>query len=102
MYRASDEVDNEEWLERLEEAADRLGLGTEARSMARDLFLSRLPDAERSKPATLATALYVGALVAGEEQSQGAVADAVGVSRLSVQQHWKELLEAVGLDAPEW
>lgn len=102
MYRASDRVDNQEYLDELQEAADRLNLGTDARSRAADVFLSNLPDESRSKRATLASALYVGTLVAGEQRSQTAVADAVGVSRLSVQQHWKELLETVGLDAPDW
>ena len=102
MYRASDEVANEAHLEALQEAADRLGLGTDARSRAADLFLSTLPESDRSKQATLAAALYVGALVAGDQRSQGDVAEAVGVSRLSVQQHWKELLDAAGLDAPDW
>ena len=102
MYRASDERDNEEHLEQLQEAADRLDLGTEARSRATDVFLSNLPDGDRSKRATMAASLYVGALVAGQQRSQGSVADAVGVSRLSVQQNWKDLLEASGLDAPSW
>jgi transcription initiation factor TFIIIB Brf1 subunit/transcription initiation factor TFIIB len=102
VYRASDEVANEEWLAELDQAADRLDLGAQARSRAADLFLSALPDAERSKRATLATSLYVGALVAGDQRPQGAVADAVGVSRLTVQQQWKEMLERVGLDAPDW
>jgi hypothetical protein len=102
VYRASDQVENEAWLRRLDEAADRLDLGTEARSCAVDVFLTTLPDEDRSKEATLAAALYVGTLVAGEQRSQTAVADAVGVSRLSVQQHWKNLLEACGFDAPGW
>jgi transcription initiation factor TFIIIB Brf1 subunit/transcription initiation factor TFIIB len=102
VYRASDQVDNEEYIEELQAAADRLDLGTDTRSRATDVFLSNLPDEGRSKRATLAASLYVGALVAGEERSQSAVAEAVGVSRLSVQQHWKELVESVGLDAPDW
>lgn len=102
MYRASDEREHADWLAQLEQAADRLGLGTEARSRARDVFLSTVPDEERSKQATLAASLYVGALVAGEQQSQQSVADAVGVSRLSVQNHWKEQLEAAGLEPPDW
>jgi len=102
VYRASDELDNEQFLDRLSEAADRLDLGTTARSRATDVFLSNLPDSDRSKEATLAASLYVGALLAGEQRSQGSVADAVGVSRLSVQQNWKELLEESGLDAPDW
>ena len=102
MYRASDERDNEQWLADLNEAADRLGFSTEARSRAADVFLSALPESDRSKRATLAAALYVGGLVAGEQRSQRTVADAVDVSRLSVQQRWKEVLDAAGLDPPGW
>jgi transcription initiation factor TFIIIB Brf1 subunit/transcription initiation factor TFIIB len=102
MYRARDERDNAEWLADLETAADRLELGTEARSCARDAFLSGVPESDRSKPAAMAAALYVGGLVTGDQRSQGSVADAVGVSRLAVQQRWKGLLEGAGLDAPEW
>jgi transcription initiation factor TFIIIB Brf1 subunit/transcription initiation factor TFIIB len=102
VYRASDEREHREWLEELEVAADRLGLGTDARSRAADVFLSSVPDEDRSKRATLAASLYVGALVAGEQRSQASVAEAAGVSRLTVQQRWKELLEAAGLDPPGW
>ena len=102
MYRASDELDNAEWLQDLETAADRLGLSTAARSRARDVFLSTVPEEERSKRTTLAASLYVGSLVAGDQRSQGEVADAVGVSRIAVQKRWKEQLEAAGLDAPDW
>jgi transcription initiation factor TFIIIB Brf1 subunit/transcription initiation factor TFIIB len=102
VYRARDEVDNAEWLADLEEAADRLDLDTEARSRAQDIFLTTVPESDRSKPANLAAALYVGALTAGSERSQGDVAEAVGVSRLAVQQRWKDQLEAAGLDAPDW
>jgi Transcription initiation factor TFIIIB, Brf1 subunit/Transcription initiation factor TFIIB len=102
MYRARDERDNAEWLADLEAAADRLDFGTDARSCARDVFLTGIPEQDRSKPAAIAAALYVGALVAGDQRSQGTVADAVGVSRLAVQQRWKGLLDAAGLDAPEW
>jgi transcription initiation factor TFIIIB Brf1 subunit/transcription initiation factor TFIIB len=102
MYRASDQVDNEEYIEELQTAADRLDLTTDARSRAVDVFLSNVPEESRSKRATLASSLYVGALVAGDQRSQNDVAEAVGVSRLSVQQHWKDLIESVGLDAPDW
>jgi transcription initiation factor TFIIIB Brf1 subunit/transcription initiation factor TFIIB len=102
MYRARDEVANEEWLADLERAADRLELGTEARSWAGDLFLSALPADDRSKPAVLAASLYAGGLVGGDRRSQQSVADAVGVSRLSVQQRWKELLRDAGLEPPGW
>ena len=102
MYRARDRVDNEEWVTRLTRAADGLGLGSEARSNAVDLFLSNAPDEERSKPAVAAASLYAGALIAGEERSQGSVATAMDVTRLSVQGRWKALLEESGFRPPEW
>src|SRR6056297_2982162 len=102
MYRASDRVEHDEWLGEIEVAAETLDLGTEARSHAVDLFLSTIPDEERSKRATMAASIYVGALVAGEERSQTTVAEAAGVSRLTIQQRWKDLIERVGLDAPDW
>lgn len=102
MYRASDELQNADWLDALETAADRLELETAARSTARDVFLSTVPESERSKRAKLAASIYVGSLIAGDQRSQTAVADAVGVSRLSVQQHWKDQLAETGLDPPDW
>ncbi|GGN87489.1 MULTISPECIES: transcription initiation factor IIB family protein [Haloarcula] len=102
MYRASDRVEQDAWLSEIETAAETLDLGTQARSHAVDLFLSTLPDDDRSKRATMAASVYVGALVAGEERSQSAVADATDVSRLTIQQRWKDLLEYAGLEAPDW
>jgi transcription initiation factor TFIIIB Brf1 subunit/transcription initiation factor TFIIB len=102
MYRARDRIDNEEWVARLTRAADGLDLGSEARSNAVDLFLSNVPDEERSKPAVAAASLYAGALIAGEERSQSAVAAAMDVTRLSVQGRWKALLEESGFRPPEW
>ena len=102
MYRASDEVANAEWLAALEGAADRLDLPSETRTRAADLFLSTVPEGERSKRPALAAALYVATLATGEGRSQGDVADAVGVSRLSVQQRWKELMAEAGLEPPSW
>ncbi|MFD1634453.1 transcription initiation factor IIB family protein [Haloplanus ruber] len=102
MYRARDRVDNEEWVARLTRAADGLDLGSEARSNAVDLFLSNVPDEDRSKPAVAAASLYAGALIAGEERSQRAVAAAMDVTRLSVQGRWKELLSDSGFRPPEW
>lgn len=102
MYRARDAVENEEWVAAVEEAGERLDLGTEARSRAVDLFLSNVPPEDRSKQAVMAASVYVGALTTGEQRSQSAVADATGVSRLTIQQRWKDLLESAGLDAPEW
>jgi transcription initiation factor TFIIIB Brf1 subunit/transcription initiation factor TFIIB len=102
MYRARDRVDNEEWVRRLRRAADDLGLGSTAQSNAVDLFLSDVPEDDRSKPAAAAASLYAGALVAGEERSQGAVAAAMDVTRLSVQTRWKERLSDAGFRPPEW
>lgn len=102
MYSARDRVDNEEWLAELQRAADALELGPEARSVAEDLYLSSVPEQDRSKRAAVAASLYAASLVAGEGRSQGAVADATGVSRLTVQSRWKGLLEDAGLDAPGW
>ncbi len=102
MYRAGDRVDNEEWLAELQAAADRLDLEGEARTYAEDLFLTSVPDSDRSKRARLAASLYAGALVAGDRRSQGAVAEAAGVSRITVQQRWKDLLERAGLEPPSW
>ena len=102
MYSARDRVDNAEWVTRIERAADRLDLGSEPRSVATDLFLSEIPDEERSKGAIAAASLYAGTLIAGEERSQSQVADAMDVSRLSVQQHWKPILESAGFRSPSW
>jgi transcription initiation factor TFIIIB Brf1 subunit/transcription initiation factor TFIIB len=102
MYRARDRVANEEWLSRIDRGADRLGLGSEARSFAADMFLSEVPDDDRSKRAIAAASLYAGALIAGEQCSQSRVADAMDVTRLSVQQHWKSALESAGFRPPSW
>ncbi|WP_435194768.1 transcription initiation factor IIB family protein [Natronomonas sp. EA1] len=102
MYRASDEVANEAWLAALDEAADRLDLPAPVRSRAADLFLSTVPEGDRSKKPALAAALYVATLTEGDRRSQGDVADAVGVSRLSVQQRWKDLMREAGLEPPSW
>lgn len=102
MYRARDEVENAAWLEELEEAVTHLGLGDDARSYAMDLFLSTNPPADRSKRPVLAASLYAGSLIAGDERSQTRVAEEFGVSRLSIQQHWKDLLKSAGFTVPDW
>jgi transcription initiation factor TFIIIB Brf1 subunit/transcription initiation factor TFIIB len=102
MYRASDRVQHEQWVAEIEDASDRLGLGTQARSNATDLFLAHVPESERSKKAVAAASVYAGALIAGEERSQSAVADAMDVTRLSVQSRWKDLLEDSGFRPPTW
>jgi len=107
VYRARDHVENERWLAELQQVADRLGLETAARSRATDLYLSTVTewddDADgASKRAVLAASLYAGSLIEGDQRSQSAVADAAGVSRLTVQQRWKELLERAGLEPPSW
>ncbi|RKD97889.1 cyclin family protein [Halopiger aswanensis] len=102
MHSARDRIEYEPWLEELEQVAERLELSTEARSCAVDLFLADVPDDDRSKRAMLAASIYAGSLVAGDGRTQGAVADAADVSRLSIQQHWKDRLETAGLEPPGW
>jgi transcription initiation factor TFIIIB Brf1 subunit/transcription initiation factor TFIIB len=102
MYSARDQVEEAPQLDRLEAAADALDLSEEARSVATDLYLSAVPDADRSKPAGIAAALYAGALIAGDGRPQTDVADAVGVNRLVVQARWKALLESAGFEPPDW
>ena len=102
MYSARDQFEEAPRLALLEEAAADLDLSDEARSAATDLYLSAVPEAERSKPAGVAAALSAGALIAGDGRTQTAVADAVGVSRLVVQSRWKDLLEAAGFEPPDW
>lgn len=102
MYPARDRIEHEAWLDRIEAAAAGLGLGDEARANAVDLFLSDVPDDDRSKPAAAAASLYAGALLAGEQRSQGAVAGAMDVSRPSVQHRWKGRLADAGFDVPDW
>jgi transcription initiation factor TFIIIB Brf1 subunit/transcription initiation factor TFIIB len=102
VYSARDRIEHAAHVDRIEAGAETLGLGSEARSNAVDLFLSNVPERERSRPPVAAAALYVGALIAGEERSQAAVAEAMSVSRLSVQSRWKGLLADAGFDAPDW
>jgi transcription initiation factor TFIIIB Brf1 subunit/transcription initiation factor TFIIB len=102
VYRARDQVANERWLADLRDAADLLDLSAEARERAIDLFLSAVPSEDRSKRAVLAASLYAGALIAGDRRSQNAVADAAGVSRLTIQKRWKPLLKEAGLEPPTW
>ncbi|WP_049970294.1 transcription initiation factor IIB family protein [Haladaptatus cibarius] len=106
MYRARDQVENEAWLAELQQAADRLELETGARSRAADLFLTTISDVDnpedRSKRAVAAASLYAGSLIEGDQRSQQAVADAVGVARLTIQQRWKTILETAGLQPPSW
>jgi transcription initiation factor TFIIIB Brf1 subunit/transcription initiation factor TFIIB len=102
VYTAREQVDNDRWLRELERAADRLEVSAGVRSRAMDLFLSHVPESERSKRAVLAASLYVATLAEGERRSQGAVADAMDVARLTIQQRWKPLLADAGLEPPEW
>ena len=106
VYRARDQVENEEWLARLQQAADRLDLDTASRSRAADLFLTTVAETkateDRSKRAVAAASLYAGSLIEGDQRSQQAVADAVGVARLTIQQRWKSILEEAGLEPPSW
>lgn len=102
MYRASDRVDNAAWLDRLDDACATLDFDEEVFTTATDLFLSQAPDSEQGKRVTAAASLYAAALIRGQERPQSAVADAMGVSRLSVQKRWKQILEDAGFSPPTW
>ncbi len=71
MYRAGDEVDQREWLAELDRVASRLGLGSSAKTTARDIFLGSLPDEERSKQPVLAASIYAAALIEGDPRDRG-------------------------------
>jgi transcription initiation factor TFIIIB Brf1 subunit/transcription initiation factor TFIIB len=102
VYRASDRVDNEQWIRDLQAICERLDLASATRTTATDLFLSTAPESDRSKPAAIAASVYAASLLESDERSQTAVADAANVSRLSVQQRWKEILDDAGFDPPSW
>ncbi len=102
MYSARDQVENQSWLEEIRTAAAALNLNTETQTVAEDLFLSQTPDNDRSKRVIAAASLYAGALITGSERSQSAVADAMSVTRLSVQKHWKGVLKTAGFQPPSW
>lgn len=102
MYSARDRIEHGEWVTAIQQGADSLDLGSEARSTAEDLFLSNVPEVDRSKRAVAAASLYAGALIAGDERSQTAVADEMSVTRLSIQAKWKEILEEAGFRPPSW
>lgn len=102
VHRARDRIEYESALETLESAIDTLDLSTEVERTALELFLADVPAEERSRVVAVAASVYAGSLIAGEECPQGAVAAAVGVSRLSIQQTWKDRLEAAGLEPPAW
>lgn len=102
MHSARDRLEYDGWLEELGRVADRLELSAEARSNAVDLFLADVPDTDRSKRAVLAASVYAGSLIAGDGRTQSAVAEAADVSRLSIQNRWKTLLEDAGLEPPRW
>ena len=102
MHRASDRVEQAPWLDRLAEAADALELDDQTRSTAVDLYLSAVPEDDRSKPAQLAASLYAASLLASDGRAQTEVADAVGVSRLVVQRRWKDVLRSAGFQPPDW
>lgn len=95
-------MENEEWLAAIDEAGEQLDLSSDATQRAMDLFLSTVPTTDRSKRATVAASLYAGALIAGDRRSQTEIAEVVGVSRLTIQQRWKDLMDEAGLKPPSW
>jgi len=102
VYPARAHLEERQWVRQIETVASDLEVSQAAQAAAVDLFLSQRPMAERSKPAVAAACLYAGCLISGDGRSQGAIAGAIGVSRLSVQQRWKPLLEDAGFDPPGW
>lgn len=102
MYRARDRLEHSDWLERLDTAGRQLDLSESVRSTAGELFLTHIPDTERSKPAVAAASLYTAALIAGEERSQPVVAETLDVSRLSIQSRWKDIMADAGFQPPDW
>jgi len=102
MYRARDRLEHSDWLDRLDKAGADLDLDESTRSTAGELFLTHVPDADRSKPAVAAASLYAAALISGEERSQPAVAEVLDVSRISIQSRWKEIMADAGFQPPNW
>lgn len=102
MHSARERVEHERWLAEIARIGDDLDLSPEAISCAEDLFLAEVPGTDRSKRVAAAASLYAGGLIAGDGRSQGAVAEAADVSRLSIQQRWKAVVERAGLEAPGW
>ncbi len=102
MYRAREQLENDQWIADIERGAEQLSLSNATVTRAVDLFLSTVPEENRSKRASAAASLYAGALITGERRSQSAVADAMDVARLTIQQRWKALIEDAGLNPPRW
>lgn len=102
MYSARDRVRYSDWLEDLDRVVDLLQLSEDARSIATDLFLADVPQTDRSKRASMAACIYAGALIAGDGRSQGDVAAAADVSRLTIQKRWKGVIDDCGFETPDW
>jgi transcription initiation factor TFIIIB Brf1 subunit/transcription initiation factor TFIIB len=102
VHSAKDRRDNAAWLDEIEAAAAALDLDDEVRSVSVDLFLSDVPEADRSKPAAVAASIYAATLIAGDGRNQTDVAEAVGVSRITVQNRWRKRLEHAGMEPPAW
>lgn len=102
VYNARERVEHGRWVTELESVGETLSLSDEAIACGVDLFLGDVPERERSKRAAMAASLYAGALIAGDGRTQSAVAEAAGVSRLSIQQRWKTRLADAGLEPPSW
>lgn len=102
MYRARDRLANSEWLAKVAAAGERIGLAPETIGVAEELFLADVPETAASKRVAVAASLYAAGRIEGEKRSQAAVAEAVGVARLSVHNHWRDRLTAAGVVPPEW
>jgi len=102
VHKAKDHVEQSEWISEIGRVAKELNLSARTKSYAVEIYLSNIPEKDRSKPAAIATGIYVGSLIAGEERSQQEIAEKMGVSRLAIQGRWKETLKTAGFDPPSW
>tara|TARA_A100001037_G_scaffold275260_1_gene273648 strand:+ start:5759 stop:6067 length:309 start_codon:yes stop_codon:yes gene_type:complete len=102
VHKAKDHIDQLEWISEIDRVSKELGISDRAKSYAVEIYLSDIPEMDRSKPAAIATGIYVGLLIAGEERSQQEVAEKMGVSRLAIQGRWKFTLRNAGFDPPSW
>lgn len=89
-------------MDALASAAASLDLGPTAVGHAEELFLTVLVETDLAVRPAMGASLYAASLIAGEHRSQAAAADAVGVSRITVQNHWRRVLEVAGMEAPNW
>jgi len=102
VHKAKDHVEQSEWISEIGRVAKELNLSARTKSYAVEIYLSNIPEKDRSKPPAIATWIYVGSVIAGEEWSQQEIAEKMGVARVAIQRRWKETLKTAGFDPPSW